>query len=104
MYITQREKITNFIEKQVIPAIKKSQKDPDYNLLLSSISENCMCSGQLAEEVLREFFARKKLKEVRYVTLADEELTGWLKELQEEKKRIEQEADKLMQDFKGERK
>jgi hypothetical protein len=95
-YICRRNKISEIMEKQIIPAIK--HKDLDFHKVKNYLISQTGCAETMAEEVILECCLANKIKEVRVLTLPDEKVDEFIKELQEIEKTRE-EADKRMEEI-----
>lgn len=94
-YQTQREKVKTMVEEKIIPAIRLG-KDLDYNLVLEALASNCGTSLSMAEEVLRGFMQTKQIKEIRILTICDEQIVDFLKEVKLKELKDSKEAEQII--------
>jgi hypothetical protein len=97
---TIREQIKQQIEQRILPYLKK--QDLDYYKVLDGLSADIGASRNMIEAVLRSFINSNKMKEIRTLTLPDEEVGDWLKDITEEEKQQKEEiekADKFVEDL-----
>ena len=90
-YKTKKEKINEIIEKAI--RIIKLGKDVDYHQLVSEIQSNTGVAEKIVEEQLKIAIQSKKIKEVRILTILDEDIPKFLKDLKEKEKEIEKEVE-----------
>ena len=103
-YQTKRERTINIVENIIIPAIKKSVGDVDYYEVLKAISTRAKITNKEAESVVEEFIINNILKEVRILTIPDEEVSDWLKDYFDKEKEMEEEDKKIKEVFENAKK
>lgn len=81
-YQSIREKIRVFTEDKLLPVLR--ERDLDYNEVIKVIIENIGCSQSMAEEGIRVLINMNKIKEIRILTIMDEEVSNWLDDLKEQ--------------------
>lgn len=94
-YQSQRDKIKETIEKYVVPFI--NEKDLEYDKVLSNLSEELSCSKGMVEDVLQTFISSGKIKEIRILTIPDQEVTSWLKEQKDKEEKLKKELKEFEQ-------
>lgn len=98
-YVTQREKVSEYITKYIIPALKL--KDLDYYETVKYIAGIIGASESLVENVLSGFAASGKLREVRLLTILENELNDFIKDMKQREKdikEVDEQLDKLEED------
>lgn len=87
-YISEKRKISDFIEKHILPLIIRN--DYSYYDVLELIVKQTKASKRSAKEVLDGFIETKEIKEMRILTVPDEKLdTALSLKFEEEKEKIE---------------
>ncbi len=84
-YITNKQKLIEFITNQIIPCLKK--RDLDYNKTIQAICSETNATRNTATEILRSLIPRQ-IKEVHILTIPDKEVKTWLDEMKETKEDI----------------
>jgi len=87
-YISSKQKIANFIEEFLIPALKI--KDLDYEKTIQAIMSQCYCSRNSAEEGIKQFTPHQ-MEEVRFLTYPKEKIVSLLQEIRAQEKKVEEE-------------
>jgi len=77
-YISNREKIQNFLLEVIIPIIKK-EKDLDYEKIINETAMHLGVSKNSVEENLRTFIDSNIIKEMKthVLTIPDKEVEGY---------------------------
>ena len=94
-YQTIREKIKLFIDKHIIPAVKK--KDLDYYKVVNGVSSELGVTQNMVLDVLKDFTNSRKLAEVRVLTIPSGQVQGFLQELHNEEKQTKKDLEELDQ-------
>lgn len=111
-YQTQRQKVFEFINRNIIPAVR--QHDVDYNQVVDLISTECYVSRSMAQSCLDSIISVGHIKRASFfnpntnkeeltnvLTIPDEEVVNWIsdiKEKEEKRKKEIEEADKLIKE------
>jgi len=92
-YQSQRNRISEIIQKSVIQFLK--QKDLDYYKVLDEVCNEIGCSKSIAEDVLKTFISSGKIKEIRILTIPDEKVQSWFEEMREREKETKEDLNKV---------
>lgn len=79
-YIPIKAKVSNFIEKYVLPAVT-FQKDLDYDKVVDGIVESLKVNRNIVESVLNDFIVMNKLKKFSVLTIPDTKVNEFLEYL-----------------------
>lgn len=82
-YITKdkRELAKNIILQKILPALKV--RDLDYKKVLEYVTHESGCNSIEAQTIITELDIQKKIKEIRILTIPDEAVGDFVKELKE---------------------
>ena len=97
-YISTREKVVDYIENNILLFLK--QKDLDYYEVVKIIKMKTNCSENLIETTLKDFIDSGKIKEIRVLTIPDEQIGKWLKdlkEMEEQRKKDDEEVKRALE-------
>jgi len=97
-YQTQREKIKQFMEKKILPVIKK--QDVDYYKLVSATRKELNTSESMIEDEIKNRIENKEIKEIRVLTINDEEIVPFFKRIVSEEKTAEKTLEELKEGVK----
>lgn len=86
VYISEKKKVKDLLDNKVIPMIKK--KDVDYNKLVDAVCKETGSTQRLVKEILQTAINTNQIKEIRVLTIPDEELDDFFQEHYKEEKRI----------------
>jgi hypothetical protein len=86
-YFSKKDKIQEFIRERVIPAVKI--KDLDYEKVVEEIQKKTLSERKMIEEVIGSFVP-KEMKEIRILTIPDEEINDWLSAIVKNEKETEE--------------
>jgi len=86
-YQTQREKARKFIEDNIIPTIKK--QDVDYYKVLNVMRKDLRIDEKIIKEEIRVMIENKEVKEIRLLTIGDEEVKPFFKRIVSKEKAAE---------------
>lgn len=95
-YKPQKQRIADYIRDRIVTYLRK--KDLDYYKVLRGMSMDLGVSEEKIEEVLRIFVENKEIREIRILTIPDEQIGDWLKEVKEineEKKKMDKAMKKI---------
>lgn len=110
MYISKREKISDFIGKRIIGALETS--DLDYDKTIQVISAECFCSTGMAKDILEGFVSLNRIKIIpiydkgtlelksKVLTIPDDEITSWLIKRNKEKPLTLNKAEEILKEAK----
>lgn len=87
-YQSIRAKIAKHLENRVLPYLKK--QDLDYYKVIDGLSSDVGCSKNMIKDVLNSFIDSNKIKEIRVLTIPDEQIKDWLNGLKQDTKQDEQ--------------
>jgi len=87
VYITNKQKMLDFITNQIIPCIKN--RDLDYQKTIAAICAETHSTINLAEEMLKTLIPTQ-IKEIHILTIPDEKVKTWLDEMKETDKEIKE--------------
>ena len=90
-YITNKEKVKDYIEKNILEFIKK--KEINYYKTIDLIKLRTNASQNMVEEILKSFINSGSIREIRYLTIPEDQIVPWLKELKE----MEEETRKILE-------
>ena len=97
-YISTREKVMDYIENNILLFLK--QKDLDYYEVIKIIKIKTSCSENLIKNILKDYINSGKIKEIRVLTIPDEQIGEWLKnlkEMEEQKEKDDEEVKKMLE-------
>lgn len=93
-YQTQRQKISEFLEKKIIPFIKK-RGDIDYYKLIEGMVNDLGVSKSMVEDCIKTYINNNTITEHRVLTISKEEVKHWLEELSKEEKQIKEDLETI---------
>ena len=97
-YKTKEEKINEFIDKAILPALQK--QDLDYDKVVQAVCHELGINENNVDQVIKRFIQMGKIKEIHILTIPDEQVEGFLKEYFEEERKQKKEAEKVDKIFK----
>lgn len=98
-YQTQDERIIEFIDQNILPAL--TQKDLDYKKVVQLISIELGMRKDKVEKALDNLIAIGKMSEIHILTIPDDKIGDWLQDLKKYDE-IKEEAPKELQEAKQE--
>ena len=97
VYKTNREKVSEYFEKQIIPAINNQDLDYlDYYKVLDGVSSDLSVSKNVIKAVLNDLISSGKLGEHRVLTISSKKVDNWLKNLVTREKETDEEVKKIL--------
>lgn len=95
-YISQKERIYTFLKTNLLPAIEK--KDIDYSDVVKGISMELGVSNKAVEEAIKTFIDSGTIKHISILTIPDEKVSGFIKDLIQNDKDIKNEVEEVFDD------
>lgn len=89
-YVSQKQKTREFIAEQILPIIKN--RDLDYEKTINLIISRTGASRNIVEELINSF---NEIKQVRILTIQDEDIISYLKDEKLKQQTIEEELKEL---------
>lgn len=88
-YESQEEKISSFFKEKILPALKK--QDLDYNKVVNLISVELGVKEEKIKQTISKFIKLGEVKELHTLTIPDDQVDDWLKDLSKTEKEIQDE-------------
>jgi len=87
-YQSQDEKINNFLQNAILPALR--EKDLDYKKLVKTMCFDLGVKENRVIEALNNLIEMEKIKEIRILTINDDQIDDYVKNLSKKDKEIKE--------------